>query len=172
MTGKSRSFCPAPAWWLQSPRSQEPDWMEFFLPVFCYTWPNTTGCFIVCHRTEARQHCLDGVFKAPLSVLAHNYFYKSSPQLPHSLPTPLSSSSCFLQHGCWNFDMEKGTCCFCNHCLPPCPCLPREACQLIILSSGGQGWPLVRAQHAGIFLWASTSEHNSNTNILTKQYLK
>lgn len=68
--------------------------------------------------------------------------------------------------------MEKGTCCFCNHCLPPCPCLPREACQLIILSSGGQGWPLVRAQHARTFLWASIFKHNSNTNILTTQYLK
>lgn len=56
--------------------------------------------------------------------------------------------------------------------LPICPCLPMEACQLIILSGGGQGWALASTRHAGIPLCASTPEHNSNTNISTKWYLK
>lgn len=68
-----------------------------FLP-FCHTWPNTIGRFTICHCTQARQHCFDGVFKAPLSALAHNYFYKALLSFPglRLLHRPLHIAFCSM----------------------------------------------------------------------------
>lgn len=177
MTGKSRSrCCTALTLWLWSPRSQKPCWhaVRLLSPQFlpCLSYLHRTFHFSVTLQIQATLSV--GSFWPPLGALAHNYFYKNLLPLLHSLLTSLSSASPILLCGCWNLDTAKAPAVSAIAVYHPAhpSVFTMKACQLIMLSSGGQGWTLASTQHAGILLCASTPEHNRNTNILTKQYLK
>lgn len=123
MTGKSKSSCTAPAWWLQSPRSSSHSGMQsgFFLPGFWHALAISTERFIFCHSADAKQHCFLGIFSSTSRHCGTSLFLQKPSSAPsfiayftlHPKP-PFAAWLLKTWHG-------KGTCCFCNCCLPPYP---------------------------------------------------